>query len=400
MVPKLPLPGALQKATGTRPQTCQPEKDTAKLLEEVQAMQAALKQEEDQVLQLRQALSEKDTNASSSDNKDVEKTPTKAKKKGGILPSWMRNIIDKANQLMRPAATEFFPDKPYSQQRFTVTETMDSPGAGGQVRRSSFVRRNSFRQSTVSTSSRLTKSRTIGNLEPLDHSVSQASLSSGQPEGKERRHSSARRNSSVPAHMARMHGSESIAVEDLRSMAPREMSPKDPTRRSRRTRRNSEALSWTVFCISGHPEVEKRIVEELSALEDEADRSLTYQKVSQLPYLQAVVNEALRLYPSVAIHDDTLPDGTFVPSGTVVQYTPYAMARDETLWGYDRLVFNAGPRECLGKRLAYLELKACLAHIFRDFTVELAIPREEVMPQSSLTIGMSSGLPCRIHRRR
>jgi len=236
MVPKLPLPGV--KPTGTRPQTCQPEKDTAKLLEEVQAMQAALKQEEDQVHQLRQALSEKDTNASSSDNKDVA-TPTKAKKKGGILPSWMRNIIDKANQLMRPAATEFFPDKPYSQQRFTVTETMDSPGAGGQMRRTSFVRRNSLRQSTVS-SSRLTKSRTIGNLEPLDHSVSQASLSSGQPEGKERRHSSARRNSSVPAHMARMHGSESIAVEDLRSMAPREMSPKDPTRRSRRTRRNSE----------------------------------------------------------------------------------------------------------------------------------------------------------------
>lgn len=241
MVPKLPLPGAA-RSTATRPQTCQPEKDTAKLLEEVQAMQAALKQEEDQVHQLRQALSEKDTNASSSDNKDVP-TPTKVKKKGGILPSWMRNIIDKANQLMRPAATEFFPDKPYSQQRFTTYETMDSPGAGGQVRRTSFVRRNSFRQSTVS-SSRLTKSRTIGNLEPLDHSVSQASLSSGlQPDGtKERRHSSVRRNSSVPAHMARMHGTESIAVEDLRSMAPREMSPKDmkdSTRRSRR-RRNSE----------------------------------------------------------------------------------------------------------------------------------------------------------------
>lgn len=187
----------------------------------------------------------------------------------------------------------------------------------------------------------------------------------------------------------------------------------------------AQALSWTVFCVSGHPEVEKRIVEELSALEDDVDRSLTYQKVSQLPYLQAVVNEALRLYPSVpsdskvAIHDDTLPDGTFVPSGTVVQYTPYAMARDETLWGpdaadfkpqrwmemevppstYEFAVFNAGPRECLGKRLAYLELKACLAYIFRDFTVELAISRDKVLPQSSLTIGMSSGLPCRIHRR-
>eukprot|EP00438_Fugacium_kawagutii_P020316 Skav220838 [mRNA] locus=scaffold1888:198152:203280:- [translate_table: standard] len=56
------------------------------------------------------------------------------------------------------------------------------------------------------------------------------------------------------------------------------------------------ALSWAVFCISGHPDVEKRMVEELAGLDDE---TLTYQQVSKLPYLQAVVNEALRLYPSV-----------------------------------------------------------------------------------------------------
>ncbi|CAK9026138.1 Cytochrome P450 86B1 [Durusdinium trenchii] len=176
----------------------------------------------------------------------------------------------------------------------------------------------------------------------------------------------------------------------------------------------AQALAWTVFCISGHPDVEQRIVEELdSVVVDKVEGTLTYQKVSQLPFLQAVVSEALRLYPSVpfdskvAINDDTLPDGTFVPGGAVVQFNPFAMARDTSLWGpdaakfrpqrwldmeappssYEYAVFNAGPRECLGKRLAYLELKACLAHMFHNFTVELAIPREEVLPQSSLTIG-------------
>eukprot|EP00435_Cladocopium_sp_Y103_P060118 s100_g21.t2 len=188
--------------------------------------------EKDQVLRLREALSEKDTNASSSDNKEAVPAP-KAKKKGGILPSWMRNIIDKANQLMKPAATEFFPDKPYSQQRFTVTETVESPGtagaaAGGQIRRTSFVRRNSFR---ASSSGRLTKSRTIGNLEALDHSVSQASLLS---DAKEKR-----RNSSVPAHMARVQNS--MDSEDPSSrIGGGDFSPKDTGRRTRRTRRNSE----------------------------------------------------------------------------------------------------------------------------------------------------------------
>ncbi|CAJ1342483.1 unnamed protein product [Effrenium voratum] len=189
----------------------------------------------------------------------------------------------------------------------------------------------------------------------------------------------------------------------------------------------AQALSWTVFLIAGHPEVEKRIVEELDALDSESDEGkLSYQTVLQLSYLQAVVSEALRLYPSVpsdskvAVDDDIFPDGTFVPGGTVVQWEPYAMARDESLWGedaaafrperwlemeappspYKYIVFNAGPRECLGKRLAYLELKVCLAQVFQSFTLELAIPRHEVLPQTSLTIGMSRGLPCRVKPRK
>ena len=42
----------------------------------------------------------------------------------------------------------------------------------------------------------------------------------------------------------------------------------------------------------------------------------------------------------VAIDDDLLPDGTFVPGGTVVQFAPYAMARDEALWGPDAAEFR------------------------------------------------------------
>jgi len=191
----------------------------------------------------------------------------------------------------------------------------------------------------------------------------------------------------------------------------------------------AQALSWTVFCIAGHPTVEKRLVEELKEVLDtehgDKVEGPSYEQVAKLTYLQAVVSEALRLYPSVpadskvAINDDTLPDGTFVPAGTVVEFNPYSMARDRGLWGDDceefrperwlemkeppspylYSVFNAGPRECLGKRLAYLELKACLANVLMGLSLEVAVPRSEVMPQSSITIGMSKGLPCTVHRR-
>ncbi|CAJ1355466.1 unnamed protein product, partial [Effrenium voratum] len=186
----------------------------------------------------------------------------------------------------------------------------------------------------------------------------------------------------------------------------------------------AQALAWTIFCISGHHGVEEAIQEELDRVV--GDGALSYPQLSQLSYLQAVINEALRLFPSVpmgtkiCLEDDHFPDGTFVPADTVVVFGSYAMARDEALWGpdashfrperwlnrkappssYEFAVFNAGPRECLGKRLAYLEMKACLAHVFQHFVLSLALPRDQVLPQASLTIGMSSGLPCKVKRRR
>lgn len=191
----------------------------------------------------------------------------------------------------------------------------------------------------------------------------------------------------------------------------------------------AQALSWAIFLLIGHPDVEEKLLQELEEVlgkeRPEETEGPTYEQISQLPYLQAVLSEALRLYPSVpidpkvAVTDDTLPDGTFVCSGTVVQYNPYCMGRSKALWGPDAslfrperwlemkevpspylyCVFNAGPRECLGKRLAYMEMKACLATIMQKVSLKLAVPREHIRPSASLTIGMSCGLPCTVHRR-
>jgi len=190
----------------------------------------------------------------------------------------------------------------------------------------------------------------------------------------------------------------------------------------------AQALSWTIYCVAGHPEVERKIMEELEDMLGKGETQVSgpsYEQVSRLAYLQAVVQESLRLYPSVpcdskvAIKDDTLPDGTFVPAGAVVQFNPYCMARDKDLWGDDAAefrperwlemkeppspylyaVFNAGPRECLGKRLAYLEMKACLTNFMLGVSLHPVLPRDQVLPSASLTIGMSSGLPCSASRR-
>lgn len=184
----------------------------------------------------------------------------------------------------------------------------------------------------------------------------------------------------------------------------------------------AQGLSWTIFFLSQHPAVEARARQEVH--DDCGVRGPVYDDTLHLPYLNAVISEALRLYPSVpldrkvALADDTWPDGTFIPRGTSVAYDIYSMGRDRSIWGedaevfrperwlemkqnpsnYEYPVFNAGPRECLGRRLAMVEMKTCLAMLLPHVSFQLAVPSSTITPDLQLTLGMANGLPCFVHK--
>jgi cytochrome P450 len=184
----------------------------------------------------------------------------------------------------------------------------------------------------------------------------------------------------------------------------------------------AQSLSWILYLVMDHPTVEAKILKEIDDVLGE--EPISYSNTAKLKYLQNVINEGLRLYPSVpadskiCVQDDHLPDGTFIPAGAVVQFHPYAMGRSKGIWGEDAAdfkperwegrdfpssfvypVFNAGPRECLGKRLAWVEMRAFLAEVLRAVRFELAVPRDAIKPDTQLTIGMSTGLPCHVFPR-
>eukprot|EP00929_Paragymnodinium_shiwhaense_P027106 TRINITY_DN15987_c1_g2_i2.p1 TRINITY_DN15987_c1_g2~~TRINITY_DN15987_c1_g2_i2.p1 ORF type:complete len:499 (+),score=87.69 TRINITY_DN15987_c1_g2_i2:116-1612(+) len=185
----------------------------------------------------------------------------------------------------------------------------------------------------------------------------------------------------------------------------------------------AQATSWCIYLLSQHPEVEEKILAEAEEMCGDSDPS--YEQVKRMKYVQAVINESLRLYPSVplnekyVLNDDTLPDGTFVPSGTTVTYNSYAMGRNCDIWGPDAAefkpqrwldmggvpssyaypIFHAGPRECLGKRLAQIEMKACLVRVLRAVKIRLAVPPSEVRYDAQLTLGMVTDMPCTVEVR-
>ncbi|KAL7111703.1 hypothetical protein ACP275_05G106600 [Erythranthe tilingii] len=193
---------------------------------------------------------------------------------------------------------------------------------------------------------------------------------------------------------------------------------------------SSVALSWFFWLVILNPRVEERILVELCSILTETrggdtakwvEEPLIFEEVDRLVYLKAALSETLRLYPSVpedskhVVADDVLPDGTFVPAGSSITYSIYSAGRMEFVWGGDCLefkperwlsadggrfvardqfqfvAFNAGPRICLGKDLAYLQMKSIAAAVLLRHVLVLP-PGHKAEQKMSLTLFMKDGL--------
>ncbi|KAG8389250.1 hypothetical protein BUALT_Bualt02G0209300 [Buddleja alternifolia] len=188
----------------------------------------------------------------------------------------------------------------------------------------------------------------------------------------------------------------------------------------------SAALTWFFWLLSNNPEVENEIIKEINEKSE----------VKEMIYIHASLCETMRLYPPVPIDikaasdDDVLPDGTVVKKGMRVTYHPYAMGRVEKVWGkdwpefrparwlrreaaeeekwstfvnrdqYTYPVFQAGPRICLGKEMAFMQMKRLVAGVVRRFkVVPVVVEGAEPVFISDLTAKMKGGFPVRIEAR-
>ncbi|KAK2040152.1 cytochrome P450 [Colletotrichum somersetense] len=157
---------------------------------------------------------------------------------------------------------------------------------------------------------------------------------------------------------------------------------------------------WTYF-VCTHPDVYRRLVREVrGALRDRDD--IRWDKVRHLRYLEATIHEALRLFPpSPASQQRMVPaggatiDGYYVPAGMTVAVPPWVSTHsscnfidpDEFLperwlgedarFAGDRpnasLPFGTGPRVCIGKNLAYMEMRLISAHVLWNFDMTLDV---------------------------
>ncbi|QSZ33742.1 hypothetical protein DSL72_005313 [Monilinia vaccinii-corymbosi] len=159
----------------------------------------------------------------------------------------------------------------------------------------------------------------------------------------------------------------------------------------------ASTLSWTFYELSRHPEVWRKLREEIIS-QVGLETAPTYQHLKDMKYLQNVMQETLRLYPVVpfnvrlALKDTTLPLGGgpdgLSPVGilkdTPIGYSPLIMQRRDDLtpdvmsfkpdrwftwqpkpWQY--IPFNGGPRICIGQQFALTEMGYTIVRILQNF---------------------------------
>ncbi|HET6343153.1 MAG TPA: cytochrome P450 [Gemmatimonadota bacterium] len=178
------------------------------------------------------------------------------------------------------------------------------------------------------------------------------------------------------------------------------------------------ALTWTWYLLSQHPEVVSRLEDEVDALGGPP----AVHDLPRLPYTERVVTEALRIYPPAysfgreALEDDEIL-GWPVPAGTTLFVFPWVLHRHPRLYpdplrfdpdrwtddfrrelprlGY--LPFGSGPRMCIGREFARMELVLIVATIARRF--RLVWGPERPTPMASITLRPTGGLEAVVRRR-
>ncbi len=171
------------------------------------------------------------------------------------------------------------------------------------------------------------------------------------------------------------------------------------------------ALAWAVYWVHKQPEVYQKLMQELATLEADADPMTIFR----LPYLTAVCQETLRIYPVAFL---TVPRRTKQPvelqgyhleAGTMIQGSIYLIHQREDLYPepkkfkperflerqfspYQYLPFGGGSRRCLGMALANFEMRLVLATLLSHFEMELA-ENQPVKPQRrGVTLGPAGGV--------
>ena len=180
----------------------------------------------------------------------------------------------------------------------------------------------------------------------------------------------------------------------------------------------SNGLSWALYLLAGHPQVADKAAREVA--QTLRARPPEQDDLAKLPYLRAIFEESMRLYPPIyALQRRALADvqvgGFAVPAGTGVTISPYVTHRHPAFWddpaGFNPerflgaaaqsrprlayLPFGAGPRTCIGANFAMAEAVVLLVAVLQRFKLA-RWDDQPVATRPLISLGPAGPLPVRL----
>ncbi|KAK1622611.1 cytochrome P450 [Colletotrichum phormii] len=189
---------------------------------------------------------------------------------------------------------------------------------------------------------------------------------------------------------------------------------------------SATTLTWGTHIFTLYPHIQARARAEVLALLRKTPNPDYLDLEQGLPFIDNLTREILRFYaPGVCAAREPLEDitlaGTFVPKGTPVYMFPAVITRNKRIWGDDADVFDpdrwdrltgeaassplafatflAGPRQCIGKGFALIEIKVLFMEILSNFKFEAAVdPKDIELVNPSPVLRPKGGLKMKVRR--
>eukprot|EP00093_Oithona_nana_P005061 05061.XXX_189702_191147_1 [CDS] Oithona nana genome sequencing. len=164
----------------------------------------------------------------------------------------------------------------------------------------------------------------------------------------------------------------------------------------------SNTLSTLCYNLAKNPEVQEKVYEEISRVTEENDGLINHETTNQMPYLEATIEEDLRIHPPVLSLDrecskDTKIGDLMIKKGVNVLFPIWALHHSEDFFQdpkefrperflketkedfhpYAYLPFGGGPRKCIGLRFAMIEMKLALAKLLQKYRI-VAVPETKL----------------------
>lgn len=184
----------------------------------------------------------------------------------------------------------------------------------------------------------------------------------------------------------------------------------------------STCLIFSLMNIANRNDIQEKCYAEVSQLDDL--QSLTVFDFNKMEYLECVIKETLRLYPSVPFitresKEDTSLNGIILPKGAQINIFPFHIHRDPRHFPdplkfdpnrflpenttnrhpYAFVPFSAGPRNCIGQKFAMLEIKVLLANIIKNYELFPVTRDEDIIFENGLILRTKQQVKIKVKKR-